>query len=256
MIATGSSPSGCVEGTKELRATGPSESIDVVVDFSLIVEVDMGSERNLDLANTLTLQLSQLAQELDTLGTLMGGLGAGQTLAGGVTGLAQGEFFEGTLGLVSGGWETYKAAADPSMGGDLFDVWVPTSPADAAVEVLKGTAQLGAIVSRKVGEWMQMNQLYNIRITFFYQTVTVTPHQVWECRNGAWVCVEKVFHYSVSGLQRRAGPRRDQFRLESDIARARFEAEINRMTARARSELESSARRKAEFDQRHRPGPC
>jgi hypothetical protein len=158
--------------------------------------------------------------------------------------------------VVEGGIGTYKAAADPSMGGESFDVFPPTSPADAAVEVLKCTAQLGALVASKVGEWMEMNQLYNIRLTYFYQTVTATPYQIWRCQAGHWVCVEKVFHYSVSGLQRRPGPRQGPFRLESDIARAQFQREIDRMVSAARGQLEQSARGRAEFNQRHRPGPC
>jgi hypothetical protein len=257
--AVASSPeqvSGCEEGATEARPAGEAESINVTVDFSLIIEVDEGSERKVGEARALALDLTNLANELGTLGSLLGAFGSGSSVAGGVGGLRAGEYVEGAGGLVWGGITGYIAGADPNIGTQSFPVSIPTSPQEAATEVLEATARLGALVAQKVGEWMEMNQLYNIRLTFLYQSVTATPYQIWRCRAGRFKCAEQVYHYTVSGLQRRPGPHRGQFRLESDIARTQFQREIERMLAVARSNLEASARAKATFDARHRPGHC
>ncbi|MCI0544241.1 MAG: hypothetical protein L0Z49_07305 [Actinobacteria bacterium] len=246
----------CVEGDRESRPAGDAQSINVVVDFSLITEIEEGSERKVGEAAVLALDLSSLANELGTLGSLLGAYGAGTAVAGGVRGLRAGEYVEGTAGAVWGGITGYIAGADPNIGTESFPVSIPTSPQEAVTEMLEATSRLGALVAQKVGEWLQMNQLYNLRITYFYQEVTATPFTVWECRAGTWVCIEKVFHVSVSGLKRRPGPRRGPFRLESDLARSRFEREVSTLVGLARSALETSTRAKAEFDQRHRPGPC
>ncbi|MGH3650674.1 MAG: hypothetical protein ACRDU9_08190, partial [Acidimicrobiia bacterium] len=196
----------------------------------------------------LALNLAQLAKEIGALDQLLGGYGAGRTIAQGI-GLQAGKYTLSGGDLVQGGVDAFIAGYDPSLS-PKFDIWVPTSPQDVVTETLKATAQLGSIISGKVSEWMEGNQLYRVRVTYFYQTITAAPYQVWICEGGRWVCRETIFEITVSGLQRRAG------QVKADIDKNTMERELGNLTSVARNAIRQSVQRKAEFEQAHQPGPC
>jgi hypothetical protein len=121
--------------------------------------------------------------------------------------------------------------------------------------VVKGAAKLGELVSRKVGEWLVMNQLYKVRLTLFEQKITATPYSNWVCEDGKWKC-EKVWQYSVGQLRRKSSVEHGPFRLESKIARHRMESTISRLGRVAQREIAKSLQARADFDAKHQPGPC
>jgi hypothetical protein len=254
--ASATEPAECTSGETEVRPAGDPDSIQVTVDFSLFVEVMEGSGRNVEAGKTLAVDLSDLAGSLGTIGSLLGAYGSGRSVGQGVLGLQAGKYTLAGGKLLRGGVEGYIAGADPNIGTESFPISIPTSPQEAATEFLEATARLGALVADKVSEWMEMNQLLRIRMTYFYQRITAAPHQVWVCENGRWACREQIYEITVGSLQRRPGPQQGPFRLESDMARQRFDQEVQNMTRRGRSEIETSVRRRVEFEQAHQPRPC
>jgi hypothetical protein len=253
VAATPAEP-GCPEGTRQARSLSAPRTFRVYVDFSVIVEVEEGSERNVQAGEDLAVNLGQLGLTLGTVGSLFGARGAGGNLAGGIMGLGAGSYVKGAAGIARGSLESVLAVRG-NLGTDSFPIPVPTSPEEVLVGVLQVTAQLGAVVAGKVTEWMKMNQIYRVRSTLFYQEVTAQPLQIWECRGGRWACAENVVLYEVSDLKRQQG-RAEIFRLESDVARHRFEAHVNGLTARAEKSIEDSARSLIDFEQANSPGPC
>jgi hypothetical protein len=245
---------GCQDGTREARPQASPRTFRLYADFAVIIEVEEGSERNVQTGEGLAITLGQLGLDLATLGTLLGARGAGGNVASGVTGLGAGSYVKGSLGIARGSVEGLLAVKG-NLGNAAFPIPVPTSPEEVLVAVLQVTAQLGALVAGKVTEWMKMNQIYRVRSTLLYQEVSVQPIQIWECRAGQWVCVEKVLQYEVSGLERQPGPSQS-FRIEGDVSQHQFEAYINGATARARQSIEASARAIVEFEQSNPPGPC
>ena len=245
---------GCQDGTREARPLASPRSFRLYADFAVIVEVEEGSERNVQTGKGLAITLGQLGLDLATLGTLLGARGAGGNVASGVSGLGAGSYVKGSLGIARGTVEGLLAVKG-NLGNAAFPIPVPTSPEEVLVAVLQVTAQLGALVAGKVTEWMKMNQIYRVRSTLLYQEVAVQPIQIWECRAGQWVCVEKVLQYEVSGLERQPGPSQS-FRIEGDVSQHQFEAYIDGATARAKQSIEASARAIVEFEQSNPPGPC
>lgn len=254
MVASTPGQPGCPEGTREARPLAPPRSFRLYVDFAVIVEVEEGSERNVQTGEDLAIGLGQLGLNLAALGTLLGARGAGGNVASGVTGLGTGSYVKGSLGIARGSVEGLLAVKG-NLGTASFPIPVPTSPEEVLVGVLQVTAQLGALVAGKVTEWMKMNQIYRVRSTLFYQEVSVQPIQIWECKGGKWVCVEKVLQYEVSGLERQPGASQS-FRIEGDVSQHQFESYIAGATARARQSIEASARALVEFEQSNPPGPC
>lgn len=244
----------CKEGDRETRPAGSPESITVDVDFSLIVE--SSGIRNVEGAKTMAFELNNLAQDLDLAGSLLGGASSGTSIVGGIGAMKSGKYVSGAGGLVSGTVSGVMTGAGASVGVEGMEVSIPTSPPEAITEVLEATAKLGAIVAGKVGEWLVMNELYTVRLRFFRQKLTATPYEVWECRGGQLVCVQKIFEIEISKLMRSGQPTPKDFKLESDIARRRFTSHINRLSNMAKNRLESAARKRAKFEQDHRPGPC
>jgi hypothetical protein len=254
MIATTPEQAGCPEGTREARPLAAPRTFRLYVDFAVIVEVEEGSERNVQTGEDLAINLGQLGLDLATLGSLLGARGAGGNVASGVTGLGTGSYVKGSLGIARGTVEGLLAVKG-NLGTTSFPIPVPTSPEEVLVGLLQVTAQLGALVAGKVTEWMKMNQIYRVRSTLFYQEVSVQPIQIWECKAGRWVCVEKVLQYEVSGLERQPGASQS-FRIEGDVSQHQFESYINGATARAKQSIEASARALVEFEQSNAPGPC
>ncbi len=249
-------PPVCVDGARKVEPAGRADSMKVIRDFSIIVEVEEGSERNVDGAKDMAVNLSGLAGELGSLGSILGMGGAGKAIKGGFKDLAAGSYVKGSAGFVEGGIGGYIAIADPNIGTAGFPVSIPTSPQEAVTELLEAAARLGALVASKVGEWMAKNQLYRIRLTYFEQEIKATPYNVYECQGGSWMCVEKVYLYEVGNLTKRPGPTKSDITIRDELQRHRFEREINGLTASARRELQRSMQERSEFEAAHQPGPC
>jgi hypothetical protein len=254
LVATTPQQSGCPEGAREARPLAAPRTFRVHVDFAVIVEVEEGSERSIQTGEDLAINLGQLGFDLGAIGSLLGARGAGTNIASGVSGLGAGSYVKGSLGIARGSVEGLLAVKG-NLGSASFPIPVPTSPEEVLVGVLQVTAQLGALVAGKVTEWMRMNQIYRVRSTLFYQEVSVQPIQIWECKSGQWVCVEKVLQYEVSGLERQPGASQS-FRVEGEVSQHQFEAYINGATSRAMQSIESSARALIQFEQANPPGPC
>ena len=170
--------------------------------------------------------------------------------------MKSGTYVSGAGGLISGTVSGVMTGAGASVGTGNMQISIPTSPPEVISEVLETTAKLGSIVAGKVGEWLQMNELYTVRIRFFRQRLTATPYEIWECIANEWVCKEKIYEITISKLQRGGQPNPRSFRLESDIARHRFITHINRLANMAKNRLQAGAKRRLQFEQGHRPGPC
>ncbi|MDK1019731.1 MAG: hypothetical protein QGD89_10050, partial [Actinomycetota bacterium] len=246
-LATDPSQPACEDGATYTE-TGEPETLRVIVDFAVIVTVVEGSERRVGEAAVMTLGLAELAADLDVIGSALGAKGAGQSIAGGIGGMASGTYVMGAGGLARG-------AAEGAMASGLTDVSIPTSAPEAVVEVLEGVANLGALVSKKVGEWLVANQLYEVRLTLFQQTITATPYDLSTCIGGEWEC-RRVWQYDVGPLTKRGRSNSKTFRLASDIARHRMQSEISRMGRRAQSAIAASVEARSDFDTRHQPGSC
>lgn len=244
----------CEEGARELRSGGRADSIIVNVDFSIFIQPE--GIRDVKGAQTMAFSLNNLAQDLDLAGSLLGGASSGTSIAGGIGAMKPGTYVTGAGGLISGTASGVMTGAGASVGSGEMKISIPTSPPEVIAEVFEATAKLGSIVAGKVGEWLVMNELYHVRVRFFTQKLTATPHEIWECKNNQWVCKEKVYEITIGNLRRGVQPNPRTFRLESDIARHRFEQEIKRLTRMAKSRLEAGARRRLKFEQEHRPGPC
>jgi hypothetical protein len=244
----------CEEGAKEPRPGKSSDSITVDVDFSIIVEPE--GIRDVEGAQAMAFDLGNLARDLDLAGSLLGGASSGTSIVGGIGGMRSGTYVTGAGGLISGTVSGLMTGAGASVGSGQMEISIPTSPPEVISEVLEVTARLGSIVAGKVGEWLQMNELYHVRIRFFRQTLTATPHEIWECQGNEWVCAEKVYEITIGRLQQGGQPNPKTFRLDSNVARHRFEQHINNLTRLAKSRLEAGARRRLQFEQEHRPGPC
>ena len=160
-----------------------------MVDFSVIVTIVEGSERKVGEANALAVGLGEAVTDLNIVGKALGAGGAFKSLEGGLGGLAAGEYVMGAAGLA-------KGTAEGAMASGITDISIPTSGQEAVVEVLKQSAKFGKIIMDKVGEWLKMNQLYEVHLTQFEQTITATPYPNYRCVNGEWQC-EKVWQYSV-----------------------------------------------------------
>ena len=246
----GKDPCEGVESKRKYERAGKTEQIRVNVDFSLITGVAEGSERRIAAGQELTFGLNGLARDLDFVGDMAGARSAGLHVGGAVNGFAQGTYVAAGAGVIQGG-------IDAAMATDLAPE-VPTSPVQVGTEFLEGVARLGASVASNVSRWMKGNQIMVLWTTMFYQVIKATPYTIWECHQGiGWVCVEKVWEYEVGKLQKHPpNPNKKSFLVESNVNRARFQAEIRRQAQIAANRVRNDARRLIEWRARHEPGPC
>jgi len=246
----------CEEGKRELRPAGRPDTIRAVVDFSLFIETKE-EVRDEKAARELAINLANLAQEIGLAGSLIGARGSGKSIAGGVGGLRQGKYVTGTGGLINGAATTILTGTGATVGSGQMQISIPTSIPEVVTEVLKGVSNLGSVVSRKATEWIKMGNTYGARVRYFYQTLTATPYEIWECKGNKWVCIEKVYEITISQLLRgRNIGQRAEFKLESDSARARFNRHIRDLMRRTKGELESGVKARLKFEQEHQRGPC
>jgi hypothetical protein len=196
----------------------------------------------------MTVGLGEAVTALDILGKALGATSAAGSVTTALGGLSAGNYVMGTAGLVQG-------TAEGAMASGLTDVSIPTSAPDAIVAVVKEAAKLGKFVAETVGKWLEANQIYDVHLTLFEQTITATPYLNHRCVNGEWQC-EKIWQYTVGKLRRKGKPRDRSFILDSDLNRHRMQNEIARLGRMAQSAITTSLRDRAEFDAKHRPGPC
>ena len=227
----------------------------MVVDFLFIEKKE--STRDEEAAQELSLNLANLAQDIGLAGSLLGARSSGKSIVGGIGGLREGKYVTGAGGLISGTASTILSASGATIGTGQMQISIPTSLPEVVTEVLKGVANLGSIVSRKAAEWIKMNNTYGARVRYFYQTLTATPFEIWECKGNQWVCIEKVYEITISKLLRgREIGARQEFKLESDIQRTKLDRHINRLMMLVRGQLESGIKARRKFEQDHQRGPC
>ncbi len=231
------------------RAEGRADTIRVNVDFSIITGRHEGSERRVEAGEQLVTNLSDLARDLDFAGDMLNARSAGLHIGSAAQGFRQGKYVATGAGVIRGGINATMATTDL-----LPDV--PTTPVQAGTELLEKTAQLGAFLARKVTEWMANYQIFTVRKSMFYQTITATPYLIEECRKGqGWVCVEKVWEFDVSKLKVLRG--RDRwFTVNSSVRRRQFEREVRRLGQTAINTIQRDTQRLAEWRAQHEPGPC
>ena len=242
-------PCAGVDPKREVRGpTGRADSIRVNVDFSVIVGRSEGSERRIAAGQHLTFELKDLARDLDFAGDMLSARSAGLHLGGAMNGYTAGNYVATTSGVIRGGVDAVTAT---DVAPDI-----PTTPLQAGTELLEQTARLGAFVAGKVTEWMANYQIMTVRRSYFYQTITATPHEIWECREGTgWVCVEKIWAYNVGRLRVLRG-RDNWFTVNSTRRRFVFQREIRRISQAAANTIKRDAQRLAEWRAQHEPGPC
>ena len=246
----GKDPCEGVEPKRRYERAGAIREIKVHVDFSVITGVAEGSERRIAAGQELTFNLNGLARELDFVGDIAGARSAGLHVGGAVNGFARGRYVAASAGVIQGG-------IDAAMATDLAPE-IPTSPIQVGTEFLESVARLGATVANSVTRWMTGNQIMVLWTTMFYQVIRATPYNIWECHERVgWVCVEKVWEYEVGKLQKHPpNAHKKSFLVESNLNRARFQAEVRRQTQIAANRVRNDARRLIEWRARHEPGPC
>lgn len=236
-------------GKRELRRVGEVDRARVFVDFSVIMGVEEASERNVGDGEKLALDLNDLATELDFAGDLLNARSAGLHIGGAIGGYTAGKYTVMASGVVKGGAGTAMATT-----GVVPDV--PTTPLQASIEGLETLTRVGGVIAGKVTEWMTNIQIMTVRLTMFYQDITATPYEVWECRIGeGWVCSERIWEIEVSRLNRIPGKDRS-FTVNSDVRRREFQRVIRGMSQRAASTVKRDAEELARWRTDHEPGQC
>ena len=238
-----------VDPKRKYVSAGRADRIRVNVDLSIIIGRHEGSERNVAAGQSLVLNLSDLARNLDFAGDMLNARSAGLHIGGAANHYNQGKYVATTAGVVMGGIDATMATTD--LVPD-----VPTTPIQAGTEFLEKTAQLGAFVAGQVTEWMTNYQIFTVRRSFYYQWITATPYDIMECREGqGWVCVEKVWEFEVGKLQVLKGKDR-WFTMNSSVRRAQFERAVRSLSQSAANTIKNDARRLIEWRAQHEPGPC
>lgn len=237
------------EGKREARPAGDPDKTLVFVDFSVITGVSEGSERKVAAGDQLVIDLNELATELDFAGDLLSARSAGLHIGGAVTGYSKGKYAVTTSGVIKGGIDSAMATTDVVPD-------VPTTPVQAGLEGLETMTRLGSVIASKVTEWMANIQIMTVRLTMFYQDITATPYEIWECRaDQGWVCVEKAWEIEVSGLRRLLGQDR-LFTVNSEVRRREFERVIRGLSHRAATTIRRDAESLARWRSEHEAGPC
>lgn len=237
------------QGEREARPAGDPDRTLVFVDFSVITGVSEGSERNVAAGTQLAIDLNDLATELDFAGDLLSARSAGLHIGGAVNGYATGKYVVTSAGVIKGGIDTAMATTDSVPD-------VPTTPVQAGLEGLEGLARLGSVIASKVTEWMTNVQIMTVRLTMFYQDITATPFEIWECTSErGWVCVERVWEIEVSRLKRLLGQDRS-FTINSEVRRREFKRVIRGLSHRAATTIRRDAESLARWRSEHEPGPC
>jgi hypothetical protein len=194
----------------------------MVVDFGVMVTA-VGS-RHLGEARRMYVRLRDLADTLDTAGTVVDAVAAAKA-----------------------GWT--RSVDDTFVEAVGLATDVPTSYPEAIVETWEFAAKLGARVAYLCEQWMTGQEQYIVTATTFVQSVTMEWRQQWRCRNGRWVC-ECV-------LVTTEGPRvARQVRRPEEVTAREVTARADGLTRTLATMVARSLGEIAAFRARHREGPC
>jgi hypothetical protein len=217
-------------------------------DFDVISTVDEASAHGAhEHGAEMATGLRQAGLALSTLGAVLSGGGAAGSGVSAARGFQSGTLVKGSLAAVKG----------TVSGLDATSVIppVPTSLPEAIVVGLAATANLGALIAGKVTEWMGDNNLIQIRVTYYYQEVSIQPTQIWECEGGIWRCRTVVNVYTVGGTQAQRAKAKP-FTVKGDADKRALRNHISRLSARGRSYILNSAKAIAKWESEHPPGDC
>jgi hypothetical protein len=238
-----------VEPKRKYVAAGNADRIRVYVDFSIITGRYEGSQRNVAAGEQLVTNLADLARDLDFAGDMLNARSAGLHLGGASNGFRQGKYVATGAGVVKGGIDATMATTDLIPD-------VPTTPVQAGTEFLEKTAELGKVVAAKVTEWMGNYEMYTVRKSMFHQTITATPYNIMECREGqGWVCLEKVWEFEVGQLRVQKGTDR-WFTMNSTVRRAQYQRAVRGLSQYAANQVKKSANDLIAWRAKHEPGAC
>lgn len=234
-------------------AVGPPVTFKLYVDFDVIVTIDPSSQHSsAEHGAGMSAGLKDAALVLGTIGSLLGGAGAGSSAGAAVGSFRSGKMVKGSVEAVTGG----ATGALTALGEAKIIPSIPTSLPEAVATGLSATAALGALVADKITEWMAGNVTVYLRPAYFYQVVSIQPTQIWECRNGAWECVTRVNVYDVGTLKKARSRDRGPFTLQGDRERFNTQREIRRLTAHGRNRIARSVEAIANWEEANPPGDC
>lgn len=236
-------------GEREARLAGEPEKTLVFVDFSFDSGV-AGEAKQGGSGRRLSIDIGDLAAELGFATDLLDARSAGLHIGGSINGYDPGKYFVTAAGVVRGG-------VDPAPAAHDLVPEVRATPVLADHAGLEAMMRLGGTVASRVAEWMAGVETMTVRLTMFYQDVTATPYDIWECQpgDGSWVCVERSWELNVSPLKRLLGHDRS-FAVSSEVRRREFLRVIEGLSHRAASTIRRDAETLATWRAEHEPGPC
>lgn len=227
---------------------GAAERFRLFRDFDVISHVEESSQHGADLVGAdLVTGLKDAGVTLTTIGSALSGRNAALGGAKAVGSLQTGKFVKGSL-------EAVKGTVDGLGAIDVIPN-VPTSLPEAVAQGLAATANLGAFVAGKVTEWMGKNTLVSVHATYYFQTVTIQPTQIWVCEDGVWKCKTKVNVYTVGSLERERG-RDQQFTVKSEPERRALRVHVATLASRGRLRITNSVAHIATWEAAHPTGDC
>jgi hypothetical protein len=143
----------------------------VSIPVELKVTLDGGGAHEAAVvANDISGQLADISEKLGWISKLMDVKGIGESLVR-----------DGV------GWSLVGASAAPATG-QAFDMPVPTSPGQLAVDTLSILGKISSVIIGKVPE-LQARRLpdCDVSATFVNNVFTAECVEIWVCKNGQWV---------------------------------------------------------------------
>ncbi len=238
------------KGMREARRVGDPEKTLVFVDFSVVAGIPEGSERGPDAGTRLPMALDDLATEMRFAGHLLEARSAGLHIGGVINGYATGSYTVTGAGILRDGIDRVTMAT-----GDL-QAEPPTSPMDSGMDGLEALGSLGDVIASKITDWVGTAEALTVGLTMFYQDITATPFEIWECTpEREWACIEQVWEIEVSGLKRLLGQER-LFTVDSELRRREFGRVVRGLSHRAATTIRRDAESLARWRTEHEPEPC
>ncbi len=227
---------------------GAAQRFRLFRDFDVISHVEESSQHGADTVGAdLVTGPKDAGVTLTTIGSALSGRNAALGGAKAVGSLQTGKFVKGSL-------EAVKGTVDGLGAVDVIPN-VPTSLPEAVAQGLAATANLGAFVAGKVTEWMGKNTLVSVHATYYFQTVTIQPTQIWVCEDGVWKCKTTVNVYTVGSLERERG-RDQQFTVKSEPERRALRVHVATLASRGRLRITNSVAHIATWEAAHPTGDC
>lgn len=227
---------------------GAAQKFRLFRDFDVISHVEDSSKHGADIVGAdMVTGLKDAGVTLTTIGAALSGRGAALGGAKAVTSLQTGQFVKGSL-------QGVKGTVDGLGAIDVIPN-VPTSLPEAVAQGLAATANLGSFVAGKVTEWMGKNTLISVHASFYFQTVTIQPTQIWVCEDGVWRCKTKVNVYTVGTLERERGNDK-RFTVKSEPEKRRLRAHLATLASRGRLRITKSVAQIAAWEAATPTGDC